>query len=157
MDFETETTYNVIITATDGGTPSLSTSVFVAIAVVDENDNAPRFASQSNSATIPENSLTGALVADLGATDADSGSNSQLSYSIVGGGPSAVFQIDPTTGMVLVQNSLPLDFEAQRMFVVQVQAEDRGVPPMSSSTLVNMLVDKVCYQVNCFLSVVQCS
>ena len=120
----------------DQGVPALSSSVFATITILDENDNAPQFSRQTNVATIPEHSSFGSFVINLGATDADSGTNAQLVYSIVGDSGSIV-RIDSGTGIVTVQNSSSLDYETQRMFVVQVQAEDMGIPSLSSRVIVS--------------------
>ena len=132
----------MIITAADGGTPSLSSSTFVTISIMDENDNAPQFARQSYTVTLPENSPNGALVIDLEATDADSGSNSQLVYSIVGG--SSIFQIQPGSGIMTVLRSGALDYEVQRRHILQVQVQDSGTPQLSTSTLVGLLLSLPC-------------
>ena len=141
LDYESNRAYSLIITSSDNGTPPRELETFFVISVVDENDNTPQFRSQSNTATIPENSASDSFVIDLAATDADSGSNAELSYSILNSGQSDVFRIDSTSGMVFVQQSEALDFEMMQTFVLQVQVVDSGVPPASSQTLVSWSVE----------------
>lgn len=150
LDYESDRDYSLIITSSDNGTPPRELNTFFAISVVDENDNTPQFRSQSNMATIPENSAIDSFVIDLAATDADSGSNSELSYSIVDSVQSDVFRIDSSTGMVFVKQSEALDFEVMETFVLQVHVVDSGVPPASSQTL-------VCWSVELELSCVHLS
>lgn len=87
-------------------------------------------------ATLAENAALGSVVTTLDATDADSGANSQLVYSIVDGGPNSAFQIDSSSGVVRVQRSEPLDFEVTRAIFIQVQVEDMGTPVRSSRAAV---------------------
>ncbi len=43
LDYETVTTYNLTVEASDDGNPMLTSSIFVNIDVVDVNDNPPIF------------------------------------------------------------------------------------------------------------------
>lgn len=111
----------------------------MTLSVLDENDNTPQFAQQSYTAMVPENSAENIFVANLAAVDEDSGTNADIVYSFVGTGPSSPFSIDNTSGIVSVLRPEALDFEvaSSRMFVLQVQAQDRGSPPASSQTVVS--------------------
>ena len=122
----------------------MQTTLSFTVTVVDENDNTPAFTRPTYVATLPENSPVNAFVIDLEATDRDSGTNSQLVYSIVDGGPNSVFQIDSTSGIVTVQRSGPLDFETTRTHFVQVQVEDMGSPVESSRAAVSSKHDHCC-------------
>ena len=51
----------------------------------DANDNRPQFASSVYEESLMENSEIGRIVTVVSATDEDSGTNAQLSYSIVAG------------------------------------------------------------------------
>lgn len=58
----------------------------LVVSLMDENDNAPRFTMlPGDMPVVPENALVGRIVAVVGASDADQGSNAQLTYSITGG------------------------------------------------------------------------
>ncbi len=141
IDYEFESEYSLLITASDNGIPPLRTTIPLTINIMDENDNTPIFRRQTYVATLPENSGISSFVIDIEASDADSGTNSQLVYSIVDGGPNSAFQIDGTSGMVTVQRMELLDFETTRTHFVQVQVEDMGVPPTSSRAAVGCLVN----------------
>lgn len=127
----------MIVTASDDGSPSLSVSTSVTIRLADENDNAPVFPRQTFVSTIPENSANGSFVVSLGATDADSGTNSELLYTTIGGDTNAIFQIDNRSGIVTVQRPESLNYESVRTFVVQIQVEDMGAPPAFARTVVS--------------------
>ena len=53
LDYEVKSSYDLTVTATDGGGKSSSTPV--KITVIDVNDNPPKFAQSSYTATINEN------------------------------------------------------------------------------------------------------
>ena len=85
LDYESSTImYSFTVQATDGGNPSMSSSARVIVSVMDENDNPPIFEGSQFSVTVSENQPPHTSVIQLSASDADSGSNSDLSYSVVG-------------------------------------------------------------------------
>lgn len=143
LDFESQSNYNLIVTVTDDGSPPLSFAVFMTIFILDENDNAPQYTEQSYTASVMENAAMGTFVADLSASDADSGTNAEIFYSLVGTDQNSVFRIDNTSGFVLVVRPEALDYEIEssRMTVLQVQAQDRGTPSTSSQTIVRYTLE----------------
>ena len=56
----------------------------VYVNVKDINDNSPEFASSSYSGSVAEDIAPGVSIMDVSATDADSGDNGNLEYSIIG-------------------------------------------------------------------------
>ena len=71
LDYETSTVHILIVTAMDTGTPVLHSNTTLTISVVDSNDNAPVFSSDTYNATVTENTVyTGSLV-DFVYTDSD--------------------------------------------------------------------------------------
>jgi hypothetical protein len=74
----------------------------INITVLDSNDNAPMFLNAPYSATLEEGPVGSMLqVLVVNASDADSGSNGEITYSIAGG-VSADFQIDSVTVSVII-------------------------------------------------------
>ena len=70
------------------------------------------------------NSSVGAVVTQVVATDADTGSNGEISYHL-SGSEAERFQIDSVTGEVTVAH--PLDYESvTEPFVLTVIARDNG-------------------------------
>lgn len=79
------------------GTPLRASVSSINITVVDSNDNAPAFLSPLYSVTLPEGLVqTTQQVLAVNATDADSGSNGKITYSITGE-VSVNIRIDPVT------------------------------------------------------------
>ncbi|XP_023802284.1 protocadherin gamma-B2-like, partial [Cyanistes caeruleus] len=71
LDRENVSVYNITITATDRGKPSLWSSRELVLEVSDVNDNAPVFEEAAYSAYVAENNAAGALVLRVQARDAD--------------------------------------------------------------------------------------
>ncbi|XP_072190597.1 protocadherin-7 isoform X3 [Excalfactoria chinensis] len=139
LDYEAVRDYNVVIVAVDSGSPSLSSNNSLLVRVADTNDNPPVFGQAVLEVSFPENNLPGERVATVVATDADSGKNAELTYSLEPSplsseSPSGIFSIDPDSGDVSVQ--VVLDREQRDTYEFQVTARDKGVPSLQGSTMV---------------------
>uniref|UniRef100_A0A8C4YEY1 Cadherin domain-containing protein n=1 Tax=Gopherus evgoodei TaxID=1825980 RepID=A0A8C4YEY1_9SAUR len=132
LDREETPVYRLLLTATDGGKPELTGTVQLVITVLDVNDNAPVFNQSVYKTRLFENAANGTLVIKLNATDLDEGSNKDVSYicsSFVPPTGGDMFSVDPNTGEVRVKNRL--DFEEINVYDIQVEAKDKGNPPLS--------------------------
>uniref|UniRef100_A0A672SCL9 Protocadherin gamma-C3 n=1 Tax=Sinocyclocheilus grahami TaxID=75366 RepID=A0A672SCL9_SINGR len=134
LDRETIPSYNVTVTATDGGTPPLSSSMTVRVEVADVNDNPPRFEQTSYTVYVLENNVPSAPLCVVKATDPDAGENARITYTILndnnhGISVASYVSVKPATGEVYALRSF--DFEKLREFHFQVKAQDNGVPPLS--------------------------
>ncbi|KAM6440222.1 protocadherin-7 isoform 2-T3 [Liasis olivaceus] len=139
LDYEALRDYNVVIVAVDSGSPSLSSNNSLLVRVADTNDNPPIFSQPVLEVPFPENNAPGERVATVLATDADSGKNAELAYSLepsplAAEAPSGLFTIDPDSGDVRVQ--AVLDREQRDTYEFQVTARDKGVPSLQGSALV---------------------
>ncbi|XP_061090040.1 protocadherin gamma-A11-like [Conger conger] len=143
LDRELVSDYNITITATDEGSPSLSSSKTVQLSVSDVNDNLPLFDEQSYSAYVTENNKPGTSVISVRARDPDWRQNGTVFYSLlsseVSGVPVSSFvSINGDTGVIHAVRSF--DYELFRSFKVQVVARDNGSPPLSSNVTVNVFI-----------------
>ncbi|XP_009561725.2 protocadherin alpha-6-like [Cuculus canorus] len=132
LDRETEPVHRLLLTASDGGRPSLSGTMELVISVLDANDNAPQFNQSVYNVHLPESALEGTLVARVNATDSDEGINREVIYEIVTIVPpsaSDVFSLDAKSGEIRLTGGL--DFENVPFFVLHVEATDKGTPPLS--------------------------
>ncbi|NXY41029.1 PCDH7 protein, partial [Ceuthmochares aereus] len=139
LDYEAVRDYNVVIVAVDSGSPSLSSNNSLLVRVGDTNDNPPVFSQAVLEVSFPENNLPGERVATVVATDADSGKNAEITYSLEASplsseAPGSIFSIDPDSGDVSVQ--AVLDREQRDTYEFQVTARDKGVPSLQGSTTV---------------------
>ncbi len=143
LDREKESDYNITITATDGGSPPLSTSMTIHLFVSDVNDNPPVFEQKSYSTYISENNKPGTSVCSVSANDPDWRQNGTVLYSLVpsevNGVPvSSFLSINGDTGVIHAVRSF--DYEQFRNFTVKVVARDNGSPPLSSNVTVKVFI-----------------
>uniref|UniRef100_A0A8C3Y0I8 Cadherin domain-containing protein n=1 Tax=Catharus ustulatus TaxID=91951 RepID=A0A8C3Y0I8_CATUS len=132
LDRETIPVHRLVLTATDGGRPSLTGTMELVISVLDANDNAPQFNQSVYKVQLPENAERGTLVIKLNATDLDEGSNSKIYYSLQILSPQEgkdVFGLERNRGEIRLTGDL--DFEEVSLYRLQVDATDNGTPPLS--------------------------
>ncbi|XP_041845670.1 protocadherin gamma-A11-like [Melanotaenia boesemani] len=146
LDRELVSDYNITITATDEGSPPLSSSKTVQLSVADINDNPPVFEEQSYSAYVTENNKPGSTLCSITARDPDWRQNGTVIYSLlpgeVNGAPvSSYLSVNGDTGVIHAVRSF--DYEQFRSFKVQVMARDNGSPPLSSNVTVNVFISDV--------------
>ncbi|XP_068570881.1 protocadherin gamma-A4-like isoform X20 [Cebidichthys violaceus] len=146
LDRELESDYNITITATDEGSPPLSSSKTVQLSVADINDNPPVFEEQSYSAYVTENNKPGSTLCSVTARDPDWRQNGTVIYSLlpgeVNGAPvSSYLSVNGDTGVIHAVRSF--DYEQFRSFKVHVTARDNGSPPLSSNVTVSVFVSDV--------------
>ncbi|XP_072262451.1 protocadherin-7 isoform X3 [Pyxicephalus adspersus] len=142
FDMEQQTSYTFKVKAVDGGDPPRSATATVSLFVMDENDNAPIITSPINSsyAVVPPSSSVRTVVATVVATDTDSGVNKELNYSIIGGNPFKLFEINPASGVVSLVGKLASKHYGLHRLVVQVN--DSGQPPQSTTALVHVFINE---------------
>uniref|UniRef100_A0A668VB76 Cadherin domain-containing protein n=1 Tax=Oreochromis aureus TaxID=47969 RepID=A0A668VB76_OREAU len=146
LDRELVSDYNITITATDEGSPSLSSSKCVQLSVADINDNPPVFEEQSYNAYVSENNKPGSTLCSVSARDPDWRQNGTVVYSLlageVNGAPvSSYLSVNGDTGVMHAVRSF--DYEQFRSFKVHVMARDNGSPPLSSNVTVSVFISDV--------------
>nr|XP_029134921.1 protocadherin beta-16-like [Labrus bergylta] len=126
LDRERHPHLSLKLIAVDGGTPQRSGTVNIDVTVLDANDNAPIFNQSVYKASVMENTMKGSRIITVNATDADSGSNGLISYSLskTKGSAADIFSIDEKTGTISV-NGL-IDYEKEKKYEVRVEAKDQG-------------------------------
>ncbi|XP_064527545.1 protocadherin alpha-2-like isoform X3 [Pseudopipra pipra] len=132
LDRETMPVHRLLLTASDGGRPSLTGTVELVISVLDVNDNVPQFNQTVYNVVLPEDALVGQVVARVNATDPDLGIYGEVIYeidSIIPPLASDVFSIDANSGEIRLTGTL--DYETVTIYNVQVMARDKGMPPLS--------------------------
>uniref|UniRef100_A0A2I3HP38 Protocadherin beta 8 n=1 Tax=Nomascus leucogenys TaxID=61853 RepID=A0A2I3HP38_NOMLE len=143
LDRESRAEYNVTITITDLGTPRLTTHLNMTVLVSDVNDNAPTFTQTSYTLFVRENNSPSLHIGSVSATDRDSGTNAQVTYSLLPPQDphlplASLVSINADNGHLFALISL--DYEALQAFEFRVGATDRGSPALSSEALVRVLV-----------------
>nr|XP_054773976.1 cadherin-23-like [Lytechinus pictus] len=119
IDRETEAaTYELLVMATDSGSPPLNGTSDVIITIEDVNDNDPLFLEDVYTAEVAENAAFGTKVANVTAVDADVYSLAVL-YTIEGASPFLVNQ----EGIITLGGTV--DYEVQMTYNLTVTATDR--------------------------------
>ncbi|KAM8732970.1 protocadherin gamma-A2-like [Acanthopagrus schlegelii] len=126
LDREKEDRLSLVLTALDGGDPQLSGTIQIFITVLDANDNAPVCTQTEYKTNVKENSLKGAVLTTVSASDADEGPHGHVQYAIsnVPEGALDLFHVDQESGVVTLMGTL--DYEKFRHFEIDVQASDKG-------------------------------
>ncbi|KAE8286419.1 Protocadherin-1 Cadherin-like protein 1 Protocadherin-42 [Larimichthys crocea] len=141
LDYEHLREYFVEIVAVDSGNPALSSTNSLKVQVTDVNDNTPIFSPTVFEVDFAEGNQPGDKVLDVVATDADSGTNAELVYSIIENSATRLFEIDANTGVVRVKNLL--DREETERYEFRVAAADKGVPiKTGTATVVINVLDR---------------
>ncbi|XP_065131175.1 protocadherin gamma-A5-like isoform X21 [Paramisgurnus dabryanus] len=143
LDRELVSDYNFTITASDEGTPPLSSTKNIHFTVADVNDNPPVFKEQNYRAHVQENNKPGSSICLVSATDPDWRQNGTVVYSLlasdVNGSPvSSFLSVNGDTGVIHAVRSF--DYEQLQSFKVLVLARDNGSPPLSSNVTVTVFI-----------------
>ncbi|KAK1343379.1 LOW QUALITY PROTEIN: hypothetical protein QTO34_016159 [Cnephaeus nilssonii] len=143
LDRESVSGYAVVVTARDGGSPSLSATASVSVEVADVNDNAPLFAQPEYTVFVKENNPPGCHIFTVSARDVDAQENALVSYSLVERrvgerALSSYVSVHAESGKVYALQ--PLDHEELELLQFQVSARDAGVPPLGSNVTLQVFV-----------------
>nr|XP_017214532.1 protocadherin alpha-3-like [Danio rerio] len=143
LDRETHSQYDITITASDLGQPSLTASTTLSVEISDVNDNAPEFSINPLDLYLMENNAAGSSIISVSASDKDSAENAVISYHIIRGDGSqtdmsSYLNINSETGVVYSLKSF--DFEMLKTSHFHVLATDSGSPSLSSNVTVNVFI-----------------
>merc|ERR1719376_704332 len=121
LDYESDKkSYSFKIQAVDS-TDSVLSEADITINLLDSNDNSPVFVTSPVVFSVSEDASVGVLVGTLLATDADSGTNKNIAYSL--NDDNEFFEVLPT-GEVLVKSEL--DRETRDLHYLTFTATDGG-------------------------------
>ncbi|KAK2148931.1 hypothetical protein LSH36_474g01048 [Paralvinella palmiformis] len=141
LDFEQIQMIEFTVSVADRGEPPRSASAFVAITILDTNDEAPRFSYPHYSFSVLENQDPDVIVGQVTAFDLDSAPYNVLEYSI---SPryhddQGSFDIDTISGEILAM--APLDREQRSVYYLTAFASDVDNPSLISSASVTVYVN----------------
>lgn len=128
---------NLIVLTVEGNDGKHTATAVVNITVLDVNNNAPEFSKNSFVEAIQEDVPVGTVVAEVSATDADTGLNAKIHYRIQKGAFED-FEIDGNTGTVTIANKL--DYDRRNTYNIEIVAEDEGQPVLSSTATLMVTV-----------------
>jgi len=137
FDRETTDVHHVTIACHDFGSPSMSSSVDIAVDVVDVNDNAPQFSNDTYVTWFPVGGGgSSRKLIQLVANDSDAGQNAELRYSLqpVDHADVDCITVDASTGVVSADCDDDLQPGTELNFAATVS--DGGKPTRSSTASV---------------------
>uniref|UniRef100_A0A3Q4GSN7 Si:ch73-379j16.2 n=1 Tax=Neolamprologus brichardi TaxID=32507 RepID=A0A3Q4GSN7_NEOBR len=144
LDREQKAEHRLLLTAVDGGSPAKSGSLNLTITVLDTNDNRPVFSKDVYTVSLDENAPIGTFVVKLNATDLDEGSNGNIEYNFGKIQKKKVhdtFELDSITGEIRVKGNV--DFEETELYRLDLQASDKGQPPLKTESRVMIKIKDV--------------
>uniref|UniRef100_A0A1I7ZHC9 Cadherin domain-containing protein n=1 Tax=Steinernema glaseri TaxID=37863 RepID=A0A1I7ZHC9_9BILA len=134
LDAESQKIYNLRVHACLGSLGSLCGHSDLTVMIEDVNDNAPVFQQPSFSLTVPHDLPVDSEVLNVRASDADSGKNAELSYTLLR--DDETFRVDESSGQIFLNQSLT-SMEPKRLVV---EVTDKGTPPLSANATVVVYV-----------------
>ncbi|XP_069746748.1 protocadherin-8-like isoform X2 [Narcine bancroftii] len=132
----------LFLQATDGGSPPLSASATVRLAVTDRNDNRPVIThplpgnGSASVITLPGDAAAGYVATRVRARDADEGVNAKLSFRLLSGAQAGLFSIDSGTGDVRLGRRP----RAAGSWRLVVSVSDGGWPALSATATLQFVV-----------------
>ncbi|XP_066504787.1 protocadherin Fat 2 [Hoplias malabaricus] len=138
LDYETISTHTLIMMVRDQEIPVKRNFVKAVVHVEDCNDYRPTFMSTHYMGSIGNLAQAGTEVLQVKALDKDTGSNSEIVYSIYSGNVDGAFDIDQETGSIRVAKSL--ERLSQEQYHLTVKATDQGFPQRTDLCPVNIHV-----------------
>ncbi|XP_028315581.1 cadherin-related family member 2 [Gouania willdenowi] len=145
LDPELDGSVELNVTATDSGSPPLSTWVKVTIRVEDVNDNVPEFKVPSYTFSVKEGEQ-GAAVGSVHAEDLDQTTNfNRVSYSIVDGSFGSfiirtIQEENSYKGVITVDPGIELNYESNlKTFTLTVEAADLELKTAEVTVVVEVL------------------
>ncbi|XP_045650393.1 protocadherin gamma-A6 isoform X12 [Ursus americanus] len=136
LDYEDSSFYELDIEARDR--PGLLDRAKVLITILDVNDNVPEVVVTSGSRSVAESTPPGTVIALFQVYDRDSGPNGLVTCSISRNMP---FELEKSVDNYyqLVTNTV-LDREQVSLYNITITATDKGIPPLSTETLIYLYV-----------------
>ncbi|XP_032844379.2 protocadherin alpha-C1 isoform X5 [Tyto alba] len=143
LDRELISGYNITITATDLGSPPITTQKTFWVQISDVNDNPPGFSADMFDVFVEENNPLGAFLYQVSASDPDMGENGRVSYmlrnsTVAGSALASFLSVSLANGSIYAKRAF--DFEQLRSFYFQVEAKDNGSPALSAAVTVNVYI-----------------
>ena len=133
LDRETYSQYTLSISYIDAEGSAYTT---INVDVLDVNDNSPMFTQSLYTFVVNETDYTEYFVGKVVVSDADIGSNGEISMSI-----NDAFEDDfSITSQGEIFTQIELDYETTPQYTIQIIATDEGSPPNSATTTIMIRV-----------------
>lgn len=132
LDRQTRSVFELVVSATDHGSPPLTGSVRVQIEVTISTNSPPKFTQDDYSVELYENMPANTIVLSL-TTD----SLSTVVYTISAGNEDGFFRVNPNSGVI--STNMPVDFEQKQYFNLTVTATNMVSAVQTASVVVHVV------------------
>ncbi|MEE6478658.1 hypothetical protein FKM82_011933 [Ascaphus truei] len=139
LDYEVTESYEMTVEAKDGG--GLVSHCKVSIQIIDVNDNVPEIILTSVSTPIPEDSLSGTVIALINVRDRDSGENGEVTCQIMDALPFKLVSSSSSYHKLVTTSTM--DRERTSEYNITIQATDKGSPPLSANKTIRLTIKDV--------------
>ncbi|XP_048884514.1 protocadherin alpha-4-like isoform X6 [Brienomyrus brachyistius] len=141
IDYEVNNAFEIRAEAHDKGQPPMAAHCKVLVEVIDVNDNSPEITVKPLLNTVQENAKVGTAIALVEILDKDGGQNGVVNFKISGEVP---FKLQSNYKKYYsLEVDGPLDREGASQYNVTIIATDEGSPPLSSTSIFEVLVSDV--------------
>ena len=140
LDRIAQSEYNLVVKATDGGSPSLTTTATVKIIVTISDNAPPKFSKTEYTAELIENKPGNTIVTVL-----DARSKSSVIYDLVSGDDQGRFSIIPNSGVIF--SVFPVDYEEINFFNLTVTATNMAGAVAQTTVMVHVIDENDCQPV----------
>ena len=149
LDRETNDYYSLVVTASDHGSPQMTSINVINVTVNDVNDQMPVFEATFYSIEIPENESISTTLISVSASDNDIDKNSELSFEIISGNIGNTFMISAVydsvnnkyTAHIILDKAF--DYETETSYSLQITATDMGSPSQTSIAFISIKIVNV--------------
>jgi hypothetical protein len=127
-----------MVYARDSGTPSLNSSAYVVVYVMDANDNTPTILFPNKMNNTVSSTVTSLPITKIVAEDKDDGINRKLTYFIQNGNDKGMFNLHSQTGELFLNREY--HFITDQSVSLTICVRDSGVPAKTACTQLNVEV-----------------
>ena len=140
FDRERNSTYEILVTATDLGIPPMSGNTTLLVAISDENDNPPVFSQGSYTVSALESESIGSAIRNIRAEDSDDGINAEILYRLTGDNSAHFILMMLGDGSVDILIDQELNRESIDQYYLNITAFDGGFPFLQATVQLIIMV-----------------
>ena len=140
---EMNSSFEIVVVATDSGVPRRNSTTTVNVRVLDENDERPMFDSEVYTVQISEFKSSGFKFLTVKAEDGDEGTNAMITYRLSRTDANDFAALPNSDGSVSLSLQKSLNYESENFYNFSLRAFDGGFPSLeTSATIIVEVVDE---------------
>jgi len=140
LNYESVTSYTLIVRATDNGSPAAFDQETITINISDIPENTAPTVNALGPLSVAENAAVNTVVGTATGSDAE---GNTITWSITAGNTDNIFAINATTGVITVGNIAGLDREWATTYTITIRGTDNGFGALSATRNVTVNISDV--------------